>query len=141
MAKVLSDLANSTNAEYDLNLDMRIEYLSRAIAAAKSSRPGANVEYGHLLHDLEDSHDVAEIQKDIKTLLLDDDEVNPELVRQLDDRLLDISELYNLYASPYAMHEVVLAIFHTSKHKDRQLIEKTWKALIQSGLSGFLLMI
>jgi nuclear pore complex protein Nup155 len=135
MAKVLSDLANSTNQEYDLNLERRMEYLARGIAAAKSSRPGAGVEYGALLHDLEDSSDVAEIQRDIRMLLEGDEEA----VRDLDFRLLDISELYNLYASRYEMHEVVLAVFYTSGHKDRLLIEKTWKALIANGLSLWLM--
>lgn len=133
MAKVLSDLANSTNDDFDLNLEKRMEYLSRAIAAAKSSRPGANIEYGHLLHDLEESNEVAEIQRDVRAILLNDGEINPELVQQLDYRLLNISELYNEYAAPLGLHEVVLSILHTSGHNDRQLVENTWKELIQSG--------
>lgn len=134
MATVLSAMANSTNDEYELDLERRMEYLSRAIAAAKSSRPGANVEYGHLLHDLEESSEVAEIQRDILAILRNDDEINPELVQMLDYRLLTISELYNEYASPLGMHEVVLSILHTSGHKDRQLMENTWTYLLQRGI-------
>jgi len=127
-AKVLSDLANSSDES--LTLDKRMEYLSRAIAAAKSSRPGAHMEYGHILHDLEESNEVADIQRNILMMIRNNPNVESRIVKHLDDRLLDISELYNNYAAPYGLDEIILSIFHTSGHKDRQLIESTWKSLI-----------
>lgn len=78
---------------------------------------------------MQESIDVALVQQEVLNAVKS---INQTQVGDLDSRLLDISELYNHYAVPLNLHEIILLILHTSGHKDRGLIESTWTSVIQS---------
>ncbi|KAJ3091850.1 hypothetical protein HK102_013147 [Quaeritorhiza haematococci] len=128
-ARVLSELAEAEI--FDIDLNKRIEYLSRAVANAKSSGPGGfGGGNGELLHDLEEKIDVARVQLEVLRAVqsLPDEE---HAVLELNGQLMTISDLYNSFAQPLRLNEIKLLILHTSDHKDRPLVESIWSEIIR----------
>ncbi|CAL8074629.1 unnamed protein product [Orchesella dallaii] len=144
-AQILSKLAESTTT--GLNLQQRLEYLSRAIICCKSTS-----RRGDLLDVLEDKLDVARIQKSILDSISlkvsaivssgTTEEVSSELknlqdaIDKLNSQLMNITQLYSEFAHPLKLHEAKLEIFHAAGHADRNAIEAVWSDIIEAELSS-----
>ncbi|ODN01638.1 hypothetical protein Ocin01_05049, partial [Orchesella cincta] len=144
-AQILSKLAESTTT--GLNLQQRLEYLSRAIICCKSTS-----RRGDLLEILEDKLDVARIQKSILDSISlkvsaiassgTTEEGSSELknleeaIEKLNSQLMNITQLYSEFAHPLKLHEAKLEIFHAAGHADRNAIEAVWSDIIEAELSS-----
>ena len=127
-ANVLSEIARLPG----LDLMKRMEYLTKAVTNAKSS---TGIEFGgnqELLNDLTDELDVARVQLEIYKRLESMPGYDAEL-SELNQNLLDVSQLFHRFARPFQMHEVTLHILHISDHgvQGRALIESAWLAVIR----------
>ncbi|KAG7450597.1 nucleoporin [Guyanagaster necrorhizus] len=129
-AEVLSALAEST--EFDLHLTDRLECLTLAAGNAKShpvSSGGRHETAIAFLTDLEERLDVAQVQLDIYNYLLphiEDAEEVGERIKQLDQRLFTISELYQDYAIPFDLADLKLLCIHVSEHRDESTVRPIW---------------
>ena len=133
-AQVQLQLAQSG---FDLPLDRRIEYLSRARANASTYTQGSNRKIKQkLLQDISELLDIANIQDEILQRLRDDQrlpsERKDEVIRQVDSLILDISTLYNKYANAAAYYDICLLIYQAADHRDPASIKQTWQQLFQS---------
>ncbi|KAJ1927233.1 hypothetical protein IWQ60_003123 [Tieghemiomyces parasiticus] len=150
-AKVLNNLAES--AQFPLNLAERLEYLSLAVGNCRSALNGAARRLAYtLLQDLEEKLEVAQIQLEIQRRLAvreaqytaagdhatEDQQQQQDVLRQalelLDQSLLDISTLYNDFAEPFQLYDMMLLIFKSSNHYDPPLVEQLWDAIFQEAL-------
>lgn len=142
-ARILAKLADRHSA--DVNLEQRLEYLSRAIMCVKSGEFGdaptvdGTGGVGELLHDLEEKMEVARVQLQIvdalSALPAADNALQVALGR-LNADLLDISTLYEAYAEPYKLYECQLAILHTAGHQDPMMVDTLWGNIIEAELKA-----
>ena len=106
-AKVQLQLAKSG---FDINLQTRIEYLSRAKANA-STRTNGLQEFGgsrqsrqEVVREINDLLDLANIQQDILQRLIDDPRISdarkPLIVKELDGSIQPLDEVKLSYCSP-----------------------------------------
>jgi nuclear pore complex protein Nup155 len=121
---------------FNLSLDRRIEYLSRARANASTYTQGGNRKTKQkLLQDISELLDIASIQEEILSRLRDDPrlpaERKVEVIDQIDGNILDISTLYNKYANAAAYYDICLLIFQAADHRDLASIKQTWQQLLQ----------
>ena len=136
-AKILSKLADRHSTE--INLQQRIEYLSRAIICVKSgemcleSHRGGT---GQLLHDLEEKMEVARVQLQILETMngLNGAEIDSAKA-QLNADLIDLTQLYSDFAEPFGLWECQLAIIHCAGHPDNNLIEVLWGRVLETEIS------
>ncbi|SGY61158.1 BQ5605_C007g04532 [Microbotryum silenes-dioicae] len=140
-AGVLAHLAETTH--FPLSIYKRVEYLSLAVANAKSQFPSTHAQAVQFLTDVEEKLEVAQVQIEIYRAIegLDSEEMTEEERRQwldrVEDRLFTISELYSEFAEPLRLLEIVLLIFHVSDHRDPYLVAATWEAILaKSKLAG-----
>lgn len=82
----------------DLPLPQRLEYLTLAVSNAKSSSSSHDTEMSvEFRTDLEEKLDVAQVQIEVCRAILEnpemEEDLRTELVRQLNERLLTISEV------------------------------------------------
>lgn len=141
-AQILSKLAERRSSE--VNLHLRIEYLSRAIVCMKcsDSRPtalsGENIQSsaGEFLHELEEKMEVARIQLQLLETIqqLPDSPNTQEAIIALNSDLLDITHLYEDFADRFNLSECQLAILHCAGHYDPNLIETIWQNIIDNEL-------
>ena len=137
-AKILSKLADRHSTE--INLQQRIEYLSRAIICVKSgemcleSHRGGT---GQLLHDLEEKMEVARVQLHILESLngLNGGPEVDSAKAQLNADLIDLTQLYSDFAEPFGLWECQLAIIHCAGHPDNNLIEVLWGHVLEQEIS------
>ncbi|KAJ3221178.1 hypothetical protein HK099_003709 [Clydaea vesicula] len=123
----LYNIILSSNDDYEMNLERRISYLSSAIVNARSAKASAN-DVGTFLNDLEEISEVASVQLEIRDALRNQGNENYLL---LDETLFTISHLFNKYARPFQLDELILLILHTSGHKDISLVKESWSSIIQ----------
>lgn len=131
-ASVLASLADTTL--FPLALKNRVQYLALAVGNAKSQFPSGKSDTVQFLIETEERLEVAQIQVEIYRAIeemgLPDDERAVWLDRA-EDRLFTISELYSEFAEPLALLEIKLLIFHVSEHREEQLVEDTWAAILK----------
>lgn len=137
-ARVLSKLSEKESP--DVTLQLRLEYLSRAIMSAKSCnlRTAASGE-GEFLHELEEKLEVARIQMQVYEALVRINTATPsrhlaQALALLNSCLMDITTLYGDFADVFALAECKLAIVHCAGHYDPTLIETLWKDIIEREL-------
>ncbi len=145
----------------EINLQQRLEYLSRAIMCVKSGEVsgtasgggsrGAFGGVGELLHDLEEKMEVARVQLMIVEALQQQQEQPDdgdgrrqqqqqqqgdvqEALARLNSELLDISQLYQDFAEPFHLWECQLAILHCAGHHDPPLVQSMWENILDSEL-------
>ncbi|KAK0464897.1 nucleoporin [Desarmillaria tabescens] len=129
-AEVLSALAEST--DFDLHLTDRLECLTLAAGNAKShpvSSGGRHETAIAFLTDLEERLDVAQVQLDLYNYLyphITDAEEVGNRIKQLDQRLFTISELYQDYAIPFDLADFKLLCIHVSEHRDEGIVRPIW---------------
>lgn len=90
----------------------------------------------HLAGMIKEIFDVASIQDDILTLVKNDIRITPEtkdeLVKQLDGKLLPVSDLFNDFADPLEYHDICLVIFKISDYRNNEEILSKWTELFDS---------
>ncbi|KIM48278.1 hypothetical protein M413DRAFT_439999 [Hebeloma cylindrosporum] len=129
-AEVLGALAEST--QFDLHLDARIEYLTLAVANAKShpiSIGGRHETAIAFLTDLEEKLDVAQVQLEIYNTLLPHVNDAPEVgerIKSLSTRLFTMTDLYQKFAIPFDLPAIKLLCLHVSEHRDESVVRPIW---------------
>ncbi|PPQ62740.1 hypothetical protein CVT24_000434 [Panaeolus cyanescens] len=132
-AEVLGLLAEST--EFDLHLEQRLEYLTLAVANAKShpiSAGGRHETAIAFLTDLEEKLDVAQVQLEIYNTLLphmNDDPAVGEKVASLSKQLFTMTDLYQKFAVPFDLPAVKLLCLHVSEHRDESVVRPIWNQI------------
>ncbi|KAJ3551449.1 hypothetical protein NM688_g4699 [Phlebia brevispora] len=139
-AEVLGTLADS--AEFDIPLETRVEYLTLAVGNAKShpvSAGGRHETAIAFLTDLEEKLEVAQVQLEIYNILAprvnEPGEVGAK-IQLLSKTLLNVTELYQLYAEPFDLPIMKLLIFHVSGHRDDNMTRPIWNKIFQDALEG-----
>ncbi|OQD67764.1 hypothetical protein PENPOL_c003G08067 [Penicillium polonicum] len=132
-AQVQFHLANSA---FVLPLSRRIEYLGQARANASIFTPDVGRQSRQrLLQEISNLIDVANIQDDLLQRLKDDERIlperKPEILREVDGPVMDISTLFNKYADSASYHDICLQIFYQADHRNAADVKSTWQHLIQ----------
>lgn len=133
-ANVQLQLAQSS---FDLPLDRRIEYLSRARANASTyTQGGSRKTKQKLLQDISEMLDIANIQDEVLQRLRDetrlDEASRAEVLEQVDGPILDISTLYNKFANGGGYYDICLQIYLAADHRDPSTIKETWQQLLHN---------
>jgi nuclear pore complex protein Nup155 len=120
---------------FDLTLDRRIEYLSRARANASTYTQGGNRKTKQkLLQDISELLDIASIQDEILQRLQDEDRLSREdkeqVLQSVDGPILDISTLFNKFADAGGYYDICLMIYSAADHRDPSTIKGTWQQLL-----------
>ncbi|TKA79082.1 hypothetical protein B0A55_02521 [Friedmanniomyces simplex] len=130
---------------FDLTLEERIEYLSRARtnASTRSSTSTAALLDGRqnkqqLLREISDLLDVATLQDDILQRM----KADPRLSGQRRDvvlaalntsqGILDVGELFNQFSDQAGYHDINLSIFRVADHRNPADVERSWEDLVRS---------
>ncbi|TPX65334.1 hypothetical protein SpCBS45565_g05248 [Spizellomyces sp. 'palustris'] len=119
-----------------LQLDARMQFLSLALVQSKLCFQGEyrdHMDKGEV-EDIQDLNAVANVQKEIlDTLSRDSMGLSPELMRELNERLLTVSELFNKYVRPCKLYEIQLYILHVSDvdANARGYAQTAWNEIIK----------
>jgi len=132
-ARIQLQLARSG---FELTLDKRIEYLSRARANASSYTQGGDRKMKQkLLQEISEWLDIANIQDEILQRLKDDSRLSAErrteVLHQIDGPILDITTLFNNFADNAGYYDICLLIYQVADHRDASQIKHTWQQLFQ----------
>ncbi|KAJ2920291.1 hypothetical protein MD484_g125, partial [Candolleomyces efflorescens] len=131
-----------TIVRFDLHLDSRVEYLTLAVANAKShpiSAGGRHETAIAFLTDLEEKLEVAQVQLEVYQTLLPHIDDAPEVgnrIRQLSERLFTMTELYQDYAVPFDLPNIKLLCLHVSEHRDEGLVRPIWNQIFDEILQS-----
>ncbi|KAK9474440.1 Non-repetitive/WGA-negative nucleoporin C-terminal-domain-containing protein [Dipodascopsis tothii] len=125
-AQVLYTLAIG---DFDLALSQRIEYLSRARGFCNCyCPPSSRQQMLILVQNVQAQLEVSAIQDDILTRVRSDknlaEDKRAQLVDQLDGKILDVSTLYNHFASALGYHAICLEIFRVAEYTNAEDIER-----------------
>ena len=135
-AKVQLDLAQSN---FNLPLDRRLEYLSRARANA-SAFTTANSTVNRktkqkLLTEINSLVEVANIQDELLSRLRGDSRLTEQnreqVLNDLDGPVKTISDLYNGYADSAGYFDICLLIYAVADHRDASQIKNTWAEFLR----------
>lgn len=133
-AQVQLDLAKGY---FDLTLEERIEYLSRARTNASTRQTAltdSRQSKQQLLRDISDLLDVANIQDDIYQRMRSDGRLNPErreqVLHNLNGHIMDIAELFNQYADQAGYYDICILIYQVADHRNPADIKASWQGLI-----------
>lgn len=138
-AEVLGALAES--AEFQLPLEKRVEYLTLAVANAKShpiSAGGRHETAIAFLTDLEEKLEVAQVQLEVLTTLAPHMEDSPEVrdhIVKLSERLFTMTEIYQDYAVQFDKPQLKLLCLHISEHRDDGLVQPIWNQILEETLA------
>jgi nuclear pore complex protein Nup155 len=121
---------------FDLPLDRRIEYLSRARANASTYTQGGNRKTKQrLLQEIAEFIEIAGIQDELLQRLRDEPRLNAEdkkaLLQKIDGPILDITTLFNKFADPAGYYDVCLIIYNAADLRDPSTIKSTWQQLLE----------
>lgn len=122
---------------YDLTLEDRIGYLSRARTNA-STRQSAHMESRQsrhqLLREISDLLEAANIQDDILQRMKSESrlvgERRTQVLAQLDGQIKPIADLFNEYADQASYHDICILIYAAADHRNPADIAASWQALI-----------
>lgn len=133
-AEILYSLAGS---DFELKLGERIECLSRANGFCNGvCAPNHKQRMVQLATMIQEIFDVAAVQDDLLSLIATDSRIEPatrtDLMRQLDGKVLPVSDLFNDFAVPLGYHEVCLVIFKVSDFRNQEEIKAKWDELFES---------
>ncbi|KAK5111503.1 hypothetical protein LTR85_011851 [Meristemomyces frigidus] len=125
---------------FDLSLEERIEYLSRARTNA-STRQTALMDTRQskqqLLREISDLLDVANIQDDVLQRMKADTRLTGERRQQVLAELeragiLPVDELFNQYTDQASYHDLNILIYQVADHRKPADIKASWEQLISS---------
>ncbi|CAI6337427.1 unnamed protein product [Periconia digitata] len=138
-AEVQFQLAKSS---FNLPLEKRIEYLSRAKANASTRMTGFS-ETGvrnrqsrqELLRNISDYLDIANIQDDLLDRIRSETRLDKHrkkgVIQDLDGAIQSIDELYHKYADQAGYYDICLFIYHSADYRDISNVRNTWANLIE----------
>ncbi|CAL1695590.1 unnamed protein product [Somion occarium] len=137
-AEVLGALAEAT--EFDLSLESRLEYLTLAVANAKShpvAVGGRHETALAFLTELEEKLEVAQVQLElyhaVQHKAKEPGEVGAK-IKVLSKGLLNVTEMYQLYAEPFDLPIVKLSILHVSQHRDENIVRPIWNRIFEDAI-------
>lgn len=123
---------------FDLNLEQRIGYLSRARTNASIravSLLDAAQGRQQLLREITDLLEVGNIQDDILQRMKSDTRLSaerrPQVLKALDGQILEVAELFNQYADQAGYYDICILIYHCADHRNPADIQSTWQLLIE----------
>ncbi|KAF2484967.1 Non-repetitive/WGA-negative nucleoporin C-terminal-domain-containing protein [Neohortaea acidophila] len=133
-ASVQLDLARGF---FDLTLEERIEYLSRARTNASTRQTAlmdSRQSKQQLLREISDLLDVANIQDDILQRMKSDPRLSgdrrSQVLRSLNGPVLPVDELFNQYADQASYWDICLVIYQVADHRNPADIKASWQSLI-----------
>ncbi|KAF2264081.1 nucleoporin-domain-containing protein [Lojkania enalia] len=138
-AEVQFELAKST---FNLTLDRRIEYLSRARTNAQTRNTGF-IELAtrnkqsrqELLRNISDYLDIANIQSDVLQKIKNEPrligERRAEVIQRLDGAIQPLDDLYHTYADQAGYYDICLLIYHAADYRNLPNIRSTWTNLVE----------
>ncbi|PBP16344.1 hypothetical protein BUE80_DR012878 [Diplocarpon rosae] len=123
------------SSDFQIPLSKRIEYLSRAKANASTNSVGIGRQARQVLqYEVSELLDVANIQDEllacVKADPRGDDATRDTIVRKLDGKILDLTQLFNEYADPASYYEICLSIYEAAAHTNEADIMTTWVTLL-----------
>ncbi|KAF2763081.1 non-repetitive nucleoporin [Pseudovirgaria hyperparasitica] len=123
-------------SDFTLNLQQRVEYLSKAKANASTRLPGiaemrtSRNSRQELLREASELLDLADIQAELVERLQADIRYTPEnkesTLKDLDGQVKSINELFNGIADPAGYWDICLLIYASADYRVAQDIEQTW---------------
>lgn len=133
-AEILYSLASS---DFKLALGERIEYLSRANGFCNGvCPPNQKQRMVELATMIQEIFDVAAVQDDLLSLISTDQRIESaareDLIKQLDGKVLPVSDLFNDFAVPLGYYEICLVIFRVSDFRNQEEIKAKWTELFVS---------
>ncbi|KAH8377789.1 hypothetical protein KR093_007134, partial [Drosophila rubida] len=134
-AQILDNLA-MTRTE-NINLDVRIDYLVRAVMCMRNETVGSSITNGIFLKELEDKLEIARVQKSVllsMSTLANTNHEARQAINELNSALYDITQLYQNFAERFDLWECQLSILNCSNHNDPLLIESVWGNIINSAV-------
>ena len=155
--------ATSANrcTRFEINLDARLEYLTLAVANAKShpvSVTGRHETAIAFLTDLEERLEVAQVQLEIFNVLVPHIDDAPEVrdrILLLSKQLFTMTEvclsfslrttshplqLYQRYALAFDLPDMKLLCLHVSEHRDESIVRPIWNQIFDEGVSQMVLL-
>ncbi|KAI9795113.1 MAG: hypothetical protein M1816_000135 [Peltula sp. TS41687] len=123
-------------SDFQLSLEKRIEYLSKAKANVLALNPGIGRNSRLMLtHEISDLLDVGNIQDDLLQRISKDPRVvngrREDALNELNGRVLSLSELFNVYADAGSYFDISLLIYKAADHRKLVDIQATWSHLIE----------
>ncbi|ALC39288.1 Nup154 [Drosophila busckii] len=134
-AQILDNLA-MTRSE-NISLDVRQEYLVRAVMCMRNETVGSSITNGIFLKEIEDKLEIACVQKSVLAAmnsLASNNQEARQAVKELNFALYDITQLYQHFAEPFQLWECQLSILNCSNHNDPLLIESVWGNIINAAV-------
>ncbi|CCH60564.1 hypothetical protein TBLA_0D00570 [Henningerozyma blattae CBS 6284] len=124
-------------SDFEIKLNERIEFLSRANgfcnSLSLSNQKSKMIQLGNQIQEI---FEVASIQDDILSLIITDNrietDIKDKLIKELDNKILTVSKLFNEYAIPLGYHEICLLIFQVSNFNNQEEILNEWDELFNS---------
>lgn len=103
--------------------------LSQIYAATAPSRE----DLSRCISQVSEQIDIAKLQSRVLAEILQSqnaDKINQDQLSILEMKLVNVSDLYNIFACPLAMYDLCLAIIQTCKYDDEATVLKLWKSII-----------
>lgn len=131
-ARILYELSQSN---FPITLAQRMEYLSRGKGLCNCHVPlDVRPMMNKLAQDLQEELDVVTIQDDIIQSIRADErltiEKKHEMIKNLDGKVIPLTDLFNKYADLLGYGEICLAIFHVSDYRGKADIIQCWEKII-----------
>ncbi|KAI3407025.2 NUP170 [Candida oxycetoniae] len=132
-AKILYALSIS---QFGLDLNQRIEYLSRANGFCNCvCPPNSRQKMVQLSSTIQELFEVADIQLTVLDRIKGDSRINANnkkvAIEAIDSKILSISDLFNNYVDPLGYYDLSLLIFKVSDYKNSDDIMKRWTLLVE----------
>ncbi|KHN83016.1 Nuclear pore complex protein, partial [Toxocara canis] len=135
-ARLLYTLARRDTSAFDLR--RRIAYLSQALMCARAAADqlGDECESRKFLLGVQAELDVAEIQLATENAILAKKHLagKAELIEKLESRLYSSQELLDLFAVPFDLFEIELAVCHCADAYDKKVIETLCSRIVEQEL-------
>lgn len=130
-------------SEFQLDLNKRIEYLSRANGFCNCvCPPNLRQKMIQLSSIIQELFDVANLQLDILSVIRGDERIGAEnkvtAIESLNFKILTISDLFNTYTDPLGYYDLCLLIFKISDYKNTDDILKRWELFFEKIYYEFL---
>lgn len=123
-------------SDFNISLTQRNEYLSRAIGFCNcTTLPHQRQQVIQLATLIEEVFEASNIQYDLLVAITNDDSLEEnkkeDLISQLNNTILTVSELFNDYANVLSYHEICLNIYKVSDFKNSDEIISRWLQLFE----------
>jgi len=106
---------------------------SESISLMYASATPSREDLSRCISQVGEQIDIAKLQSRILAQILHSqnaDKINKDQLTVLETKLVNVSDLYNVFACPLAMYDVCLVIIQTCKYNDEATVLKLWKSII-----------